>query len=228
MRKLVLAALVSALAISCASAATVTLNCTGSGGSAVVSNVIHFNGAVGTGSFFCDSSSLGAITITGELVRLFNDYQFGDGAPTDPRDNSAAFLFTNSATTWGQTSAGAGLINGLSGAGSTLYTVGNLSSSADAYCSAPGSFTPGTCDYNQPASDAVTGALLNSFTVNVAASINAGGFSRGDSSARVQVQFTYSPVTTTPTPEPVSMMLFGSGSLALLVIGIGRKKFAGK
>jgi hypothetical protein len=185
--------------------------------------VIHFNGAVGTGSFFCDSSSLGALTITAESVRLFNDYQFGDGASTDPRDNSAAFLFSNSATTWGLTAAGAGLINGLSGAGSKLYTVGNISSATDTYCGAPGSFTPGTCDYNQPAIDAVTGALLAAFTVNVAASVDAGGFSGGDSSARVQVTFTYSPVTT-PTPEPVSMMLFGSGSLALLVIG--RIKFA--
>jgi hypothetical protein len=223
MKKLVFAALFSGLAVTCASAATVTLTCTGSGGSGVVSNVVHFNGATGTGSFFCDSSSLGAITITAESVKLFNDFQFGDGSSTDPRDNSAAFLFTNSATTWGQTAAGAGLINGLSGSGSKLYTVGNISSSANTYCAAPGSFTPGTCDYNQPATDAVTGAFLNSFTVNVAASVDAGGFSGGDSSARVQVMFTYNTVTSS-TPEPVSMMLFGSGLLALSVIG--RKKFS--
>jgi hypothetical protein len=185
--------------------------------------VVHFNNGTGSGSYFCDSSSLGAISITAESVKIFNDYQFGDGGSTDPRDNSAAFLFTNSATTWGNTAAGAGTINGLSGAGSTLYTVGNISSMSDAYCSAPASLTPGTCDYLQPATDAVTGALLNSFTVNVAASVNAGGFSGGDSSARVQVMFTYDTVTSS-TPEPVSMMLLGSGLLAVSVIG--RKKLA--
>jgi hypothetical protein len=117
------------------------------------------------------------------------------------------------------------LINGLSGAGSKLYTVGNISSQTDTYCGAPGNLTAGTCDYNQPATDAVTGALLNSFTVNVAASVDAGGFSGGDSSAKVQVMFTYNTVTSS-TPEPVSMMLFGSGLLALSVIG--RKRFARK
>src|ERR1039457_6226830 len=119
---------------------TITLNCVPSGGSGILGSApgvqtLLFNGGIGSGSFACTDSSLGAIVLTSESINITTDYTAGNGSNTDPTGNSAGFTFSNAATTWAAAHAGAFTTTmALSSApGITLFTIGNHSSNASTF-----------------------------------------------------------------------------------------------
>jgi hypothetical protein len=223
-------------------AASATLHCTGSGGSAVLLNTVYFNNGVGTGSFLCSDASLGALTLSNVSVSIFNDYTNADGSQgaATPWANSAGFTYTASAGTWAAASAGGNAttmsLNG--GPSLTQFTIGNASSQGNSYTNATsgglgsdGGATsvcpPGgghACNFTLPTTDAQT-VLAGVFTINDTAFVDAGSYSQGATDSHIDVTFTYTPVTTS-SPEPVSMLLFGTGLLAVSLIG--RKKLVRK
>ncbi|HLK62908.1 MAG TPA: PEP-CTERM sorting domain-containing protein [Bryobacteraceae bacterium] len=205
---------------------TVTLTCTASGGTSTLGDTAFFNNGMGTASFVCSDASLGSIVLTAESVNISSDYTNGNGLRTDPSDNSAGFTFSNSATTWGIAMAGATTTTmSLSSApGVTLFTIGNKNSSASTINNTTSGGLSGTV-YTPPTVDAVTGALLDTFTITVNAFVDAGGFTSGLSDASVDVTFSYNAVVNS-VPEPVSMALVGGGLLALALIG--RRRVARK
>jgi len=206
--------------------ATATLSCTpvaGVGSSIVVQSLFFTQGS-GTGSFSCSDASLGAITLSAVSVSIFTDYTAGNGNANDPNDNSAGFQFTNAAATWAAAQPGAFTSTMNLGTIVTLFTVGNLSSTATTFTNTKTGGLGGT-SYVLPTTDAQTGSLLGVFSIGATGNVDAGGFTNGASDARITATFTYTPVTTS-SPEPVSMLLFGSGLLAVSLIG--RKKLARK
>jgi hypothetical protein len=220
MRTTILSTLLATTAIM-AFGNTVTLTCTPTAltNAAVVGNAVDFNHGVGTGSFTCSDSSLGALTLNSVSVNLSGDYQFGNGMTTDPNDNSAGFTFTNAAATWAVTDPGSHVstmaLN--TGSGVTLFTIGNLSSVATSYTNTTSGGLTGTT-YFQPAIDPMTGSLLGNFTINTSAFVDAGGFTNGSSSAQVAVTYNYTP---SGVPEPSTVLLAGAG---LLVVGLVARK----
>jgi hypothetical protein len=187
---------------------------------------VFFNNGVGNATFTCTDAALGSIVLTGESVSISTGYTGGNGTNSDPNDNSARFSFSNSATTWGVAQAGAFTTTmALStGSGVTIFEIGNQSRQASTFTNTTSGGTTGTA-YNPPTTDAVTGALLNSFVVSLGAFVDAGGFTNGASNAMVSVTFTYN-VVTPQAPEPVSMVLVGGGLLGIAFLA--RRRFARK
>lgn len=206
-------------ASSSAFGATATLNCMPVNGvnTKTVVQSLFFQQASGSGSFSCDDTSLGAITLSGVSISIFTDYTAGNGAITDPNDDSAKFAFSSTASTWAAAQPGVftSTMNLVSGV--TVFTIGNLSSAQNTFTNTGAGGLGGT-QYVLPTTDAETGTLLGIFSIAAVGSVDAGGFTNGASDARITVTYNYTPITT-GSPEPVSMALFGSGLLALGLIG---------
>jgi hypothetical protein len=210
---------VAAVISSSAFGATATLNCMPTNGvnTKTVVQSLFFQQGSGSGSFSCDDTSLGAITLSGVSVSIFTDYTAGNGTITDPNDDSAKFVFSSSVGTWAPAQPGifTSTMNLVSGV--TVFTIGNLSSAQNTFTNTGSGGLTGTA-YVLPTVDAQTGTLAGIFTIGATGSVDAGGFTNGASDARITVTYNYTPITT-GSPEPVSMALFGSGLLAIGLIG---------
>jgi hypothetical protein len=107
----------------------------------------------------------------------------------------------------------------LGATGVTLFTIGNLSSSASTFSNTTSGGLAGTT-FVPPTTDTVTGTLLDNITIPVNGFVDAGGFTTngGDSAARVTVTYNFTSVTA-GVPEPLSALLVGGGLLAVALIG---------
>jgi len=196
--------------------ATVSVVCSPTPGSNAfaVGNALHFTQGSGNGSFTCSDASLALPpgSLLGISVSIFTDYNFGNGNSGDPTDNSAGFTFTNSQTTWANAQQGAftSTMSLNTGSGVTLFTIGNLSSTANTFTNTTSGGLGGTA-YLLPTTDVVTGTLLDTIVINEVAFVDAGGFFNGDSSTRITINFTI-------TPEPVSISLAAVGLLTLAIL----------
>jgi hypothetical protein len=226
MKKTLLLAVALAVVGTSAFGATATLNCTPVNGvnTSIVVSSLFFTQGSGSGSFTCSDASLGAITLSSVSISILTDFTKGNGTATDPTDNSAGFTFSN-ALNWDFAHPGAftSTMKLETAPGVTLFTIGNLSSSANTFTNTTSGGLTGT-QYILPTTEALIGTTGgDTFSINVNAFVDAGGFTSGASDASIQVTYSYSAVTT-GTPEPVSMLLFGSGLLAVSLMG--RKKFS--
>jgi hypothetical protein len=223
-------ALLGAAFVPAAFGTTAFADCTASGGSFVTTladsnannsnNVVNFLGANGNGSFACSDAGLGLGSIVSASIQIFTDYGNGNGADTDTNDNSAGFTFTNTATTWAAAMAGASTttmtLNTPPGVG--LFVIGNQDSNTDTFNNTTSDGFSGTA-YTEPATEAISGTLLDTFTVNLSAFVDGGGFDSGASTARIVAEFQDA------VPEPSSIVMGGIGLLALFLIARRRSLF---
>ncbi len=185
--------------------------------SSVTAFSLFFTQGSGTGRFNCSDASLGAVDLLGVSISIFTDYTAGNGSNTDSLDNSAGFTFSNSDTTWAAAHPGAftSTMSLSTAPGVTVFTIGNLSSSANTFTNTTSGGLAGT-SFIAPTTEDQSGSLVGIFAINVQAFIDAGGFTGGASDAHVDVTYTYDAVT---TPEPASLLFVGAGLLAAGLAG---------
>jgi hypothetical protein len=189
-------------------------------GPAVQFNLFNGNNP-GTGSFNC-SAALGSVILSSVTLNIFTDYEFGDGANDSVNRNSASFQMTATAGTWANAVAGITTTMNLN-TGLSLFTIGDSGSRQSTFTNTTSGGLGGTV-YTLPATEAMSGALTSTFSVNATGAVDAGSFTAagGDSKVRIQVTYSYTAITTS-TPEPGSSVLLGSGLLLLSLAGY--KKF---
>ena len=126
-----------------------------------------------------------------------------------------------------------GASGGVASTGSVMYSINGSSPNfqPDQYVQVcppgtlPAGTNPGTCSSvtSVPLSLVVGNAFDTGFTVSTSSSLVSGSGAPNNSTAQVEVVYTYG---TTSVPEPVTMLLFGTGLLGLSIVG--RKKLVRK
>jgi hypothetical protein len=212
--------LLAAAFVPAAFATTSFVNCTPSGGTITIGNSVEFANAAGTGSFTCTAGG-GLGPLVSVSVAIYTDYSTGDGTTGDSPDNSAGFTFTAATGTWADVLAGSSATTMDLADGVTLFVTGNALSSADTFTNTTSGGLGGT-SYTEPATDSMTSPFSTSFTINVSAFLDAGGFADGSSTARIDATFDDG------LPEPASVALAGTGLLALVLIARRRSLLANR